>query len=112
MSLFATTPEPPYYAVIFTAAQSHDLAGYGETVARIKALAAAQPGFLGVESVETGGEEITVSYWRDLQSVTAWKRQADHIAAQAVGRERWYAAYAVRVAKVERAYDFSADGLA
>ena len=72
------------------------------------ALAEQQPGFLGVESArEALG--ITVSYWRDEAAILAWKRAADHLAAQRLGRERWYAAYSVRVARVERAYDFTAD---
>lgn len=36
----------------------------------------------------------------------AWKKVADHAAAQALGRERWYGAYETRVAKVERPYGF------
>ncbi len=68
---------------------------------------AKQPGYLGVESAreEVG---ITVSYWRDLDSVAAWKRVVDHVAAQRVGRERWYAMYRVRIARVEREYGFMA----
>ncbi len=76
--------------------------------AEMHALAEQQAGFLGIESArEALG--ITVSYWRDEASILAWKQAADHRAAQRLGRERWYSAYAVRVARVERAYDFSAD---
>ena len=62
---------------------------------------------LGVESAreEVG---ITVSYWRDLESVAAWKRVVDHVAALRLGRERWYATYRVRIARVEREYGFNA----
>lgn len=68
-------------------------------------LAAAQPGYLGHESARSAdGFGITVSYWRDEESVRRWKSVAEHRAAQAGGRERWYSHYEVRVAKVERAY--------
>jgi len=101
----AATPEPPYYAVIFTSSRTEGDRGYGSMSDEMLRLAAARPGFLGVESAreEVG---ITVSYWRDLESIGLWKRDADHLAAQRLGRETWYAQYAVRIAKVEKAYGF------
>ena len=71
--MFAKTPKPPYYAVIFTSHQS-SAEGYAETSARMEELGREQPGFLGIESVR--GDEglgITVSYWSDLESIRAWK---------------------------------------
>jgi len=71
------------------------------------ALAARQPGFLGIESARgPDGLGITVSYWRDAESIRAWKAQGDHQAAQRAGRERWYRAYRARVCRVEREYGF------
>jgi len=104
MSLIANTPKPPYYAVIFSNLQSNDLEGYTETAARMVELAAQQTGFLGIESAreELG---ITVSYWTDLDSIRAWKREAEHLQAQKSGREKWYTAYKTRIARVERDYD-------
>ena len=68
-------------------------------------LAPEQPGFLGIESVrDPSGLGITVSYWRDEQSIAAWKRHAVHTSAQEQGRAQWYVDYALRVARVERAY--------
>ena len=101
----ANTPEPPYYAVIFTSLQTGDLAGYDEASERMLELAAAMPGYLGVEAAREG-LGITVSYWADLESIAAWKRQAEHMEAQGNGRRRWYSHYATRIAKVERAYGF------
>ena len=63
MNQMANTPEPPYYAVIFTSVRSATNEGYADTAAKMVALASGQPGFLGVESVrEQGGLGITVSY--------------------------------------------------
>ena len=100
--------EPPYYAVIFSSQRTpDDDAGYAATAALMEDLARQQPGFLGVESVKNiDGFGITVSYWRDETSIKAWKAHVDHQLAQASGREKWYQKYSVRVAKVERAYDF------
>ena len=50
MSQFATTPDPPYYAVIFTSERNPGDDGYGETADRMLELARGMPGYLGVES--------------------------------------------------------------
>jgi heme-degrading monooxygenase HmoA len=99
----AHTPEPPYYAVIFTSQRTEGDKGYGAMADRMVALAAQQPGFLGVESVrDAAGLGITVSYWRDEDAIASWQRHAEHLVAQRVGRERWYAGFELRVARVER----------
>lgn len=56
--------------------------------------------------MESAREElgITVSYWRDLEAISAWKANAEHQLAQQLGRERWYASFHTRIAKVERDY--------
>jgi len=105
MSDFATLPEPPYYAVIFSSQRTPGEAGYGDMAERMVELASGQPGFLGVESARDGGGfGITVSYWRDLEAIAAWRRHAEHRVAQERGRSGWYAHYELRVAQVERAH--------
>ena len=75
----ARTPEPPYYAVIFTSTRTDGDRGYGAMAERMAALASTQPGFLGVESARgADGLGITVSYWRDEASIAAWKRDTEH----------------------------------
>ncbi len=103
MSDIAKTPEPPYYAVIFTNLRTEGDDGYGETAERMVELAQQQPGFLGMESVREG-LGITVSYWSDLDAIKHWKANLEHLEAQKLGRERWYAAFKTRIAKVERDY--------
>jgi heme-degrading monooxygenase HmoA len=80
--------------------------GYAEMAERMDALAAQQPGHLGIWSVrdEVTGEGISVSYWRDDASARAWKAVAEHLEAQRRGREEWYSEYGVVVAEVIRAY--------
>jgi len=99
----AKTPKPPYYAVIFTSEQSEDTEGYSDMAARMGELAQQQPGYLGIESAREG-LGITVSYWRDLDSIRDWKKNAEHLQAQAKGRSRWYTNYTTRIALVERDY--------
>jgi heme-degrading monooxygenase HmoA len=105
MSRFAQTPAPPYYAVIFTAQRTDGDHGYGAMAERMAAMALEQPGCLGAESTrDTEGLGITVSYWTDEASIAAWKAKAEHLAAQRLGRERWYSHYEMRIARVECAY--------
>ena len=101
----AATPQPPYYAVIFTSTSTPGDDGYGAMAVRMMKMAAEQPGFLGVESVREG-VGITVSYWRNLDDIANWKRVAEHREAQRSGRDKWYAGFKVRIAKVERDYGF------
>ncbi|HEY2093149.1 MAG TPA: antibiotic biosynthesis monooxygenase [Thermoanaerobaculia bacterium] len=106
--MFATTPEPPYFAVIFTSQRVND-EGYAETSKRMMDLAQQQPGFLGIESARgADGVGITVSYWRDLESIANWKAHGEHLVAQGRGRSEWYGGYVTRIAKVERDYGFGA----
>jgi heme-degrading monooxygenase HmoA len=103
----AKTPEPPYYAVIFTTVRTPGDHGYSQTADEMERLAADQPGYLGIESVrDEHGVGITVSYWASEDAIVAWRRHADHLAAQKAGREKWYRAYVLRVARVERAHAF------
>jgi heme-degrading monooxygenase HmoA len=101
----ASTPQPPYYAVIFTSQRTEGDNGYEHMAERMLELAAQQSGYLGFETARgTDGAGITVSYWASLEAIAAWRNHAEHRIAQAEGRATWYAHYAVRIAKVERAY--------
>ena len=103
--MFAETPKPPYYAVIFTSVRTEGDNGYSEMANRMVELASMQDGFLGAESAR---EEIgiTVSYWRDLESIKKWKENAEHVIAQERGRAEWYKAFKTRIALVERDNSF------
>lgn len=105
MAQIAQTPQTPYYAVIFTSVRTEGDNGYAEMADRMVELASQQDGFLGVESArnEIG---ITVSYWRDLESIRKWRENMEHSIAIEKGRKEWYQAFKVRIAKVERDYGF------
>ncbi len=103
--MIAKTLQPPYYAVIFTSTRTGVEKGYSEMANKMVELAKLQPGFLGVELVR---EEIgiTISYWKDLESIKNWKENPEHSGAQKMGRNVWCRNYKVRIAKVERDYGF------
>ena len=106
MSEIANTPEPPYYAVIFTSHLTESDSSYTQTAEWIIELASQQPGFLGIESVRDD-MGITVSYWSDIESIKAWKQNTEHLAAQKKGRDVWYKDFKIRIAKIERDYGFN-----
>lgn len=95
-------------AVIFVALRrAEDDEGYGRAAARMEALSASFPGYLGIDSARgADGLGITVSYWADEASAQAWKAQAEHAAIRALGRERWYDHYRLIVATVARGYQW------
>lgn len=101
----AETPEPPYYAVIFTSVRTGTDDGYSKMSNEMERLVKQQPGFLGFDSArEVTG--ITVSYWKDLKSIKHWRDNPEHQIARLIGKKKWYKYYAVRIAKVEREYLF------
>jgi heme-degrading monooxygenase HmoA len=101
----AKTPEPPYFAVIFSSKRTEGDRGYGHMSDRMVELAAQQPGYLGIESARgADGFGITVSYWSSEEAIAQWKANMEHAAAQQAGKSAWYADYSIRIARVERAY--------
>jgi heme-degrading monooxygenase HmoA len=110
--VIAPTPEPPYWAVIFTSIRTDlEPEAYAAMAQAMAELARQQPGYLGVESAREG-VGITVSYWKDEASIAAWKAVMKHRAAQQAGRDRWYSAYTTRIARVERDYTLETSGFA
>ena len=103
--MIANLPKPPYYAVIFTSILKDNHKGYMELAEKMEILAKEQPGFLGFESArsEIG---ISISYWKDQESIKKWKQHAEHLLAQQLGRSRWYEEYSIKISKVEREYSF------
>ncbi|WP_200762375.1 antibiotic biosynthesis monooxygenase family protein [Nitrosophilus alvini] len=101
----ASTPKPPYYAVIFTSQTGEDIEGFQEMAKKMTALASEQEGFLGIESARSD-IGITVSYWKDLESIRRWRENSEHRLAQKQGQQKWYKRYKIRIAKVESEKSF------
>lgn len=103
--MIAKTPNPPYYAVIFTSVKNEVSDDYTSMAELMVKMASEQEGFLGMESVsnEMG---ITISYWANLESIKHWKEDSNHKIAQELGKKMWYKQYKTRIAKVERDYDY------
>lgn len=99
-----------YVAVIFTSTRTvNSDAKYQEWSARMEELVAEQPGYLshvGFRNSQTG-QGITISYFKDEESIRNWKVLEEHLEAQQLGREEFYEEYSVRIAIVNREYSWS-----
>src|SRR5262245_61303213 len=81
--------------------------GYGEMAEEMEALARTMPGFVDVKAFKADdGERLTIVWWRDEETLKAWREQARHRIAQRAGRERWYEYYKMDVAEVIRVRNF------
>jgi heme-degrading monooxygenase HmoA len=64
-------------------------------------------GFISVErfaSLTEEGKLLSLSFWRDEESVVRWREHAEHQAAQNRGRHEVFSNYRLRVATVLRDY--------
>lgn len=64
-------------------------------------------GFLSVErfeSVSEKGKFVSLSFWRDEESVARWRNHLKHRDAQQAGRARIFRDYRLRIAHVLRDY--------
>jgi len=92
------------FVVIFRAKARQLDAQYTAMAAHLRELALKEFGCLDFCAVTEGDQEVALSYWPDEASIRAWKQHTDHLMAQQLGHERWYASYSVEVAEVQRAY--------
>ena len=65
------------------------------------------PGFISIErfqSVSNPGKILSLSFWKDEESVTQWRNVEMHRQAQAKGRRSVFSDYRLRVAHIVRDY--------
>ncbi len=92
------------YAVIFRAKISGPDEQYGQVAHRMRKLALEKYGCIEFTSVTEGDEEISISYWQSQEQIKSWKNDAEHLAAQELGKSKWYGWYKVQIAEVVREY--------
>lgn len=66
-------------------------------------------GFLSVERFQSLYEEgklMSMSLWQSEEAIRNWREQAEHRLEQELGRTTYFHAYRIRVARVEREYEF------
>ncbi|AOM39509.1 antibiotic biosynthesis monooxygenase family protein [Xenorhabdus hominickii] len=80
---------------------------YFDTAAAIRPLLDTIPGFISVErfqSLSHSNKYLSLSYWRDEESIKQWRVAYQHQEAQVLGRNGVFADYRLRVAAVIRDY--------
>lgn len=80
---------------------------YFDLAAELQPLLKASDGFISIErfqSLTTPGKYLSLSFWRDEDSVTAWRTLGEHRIAQGKGRDGIFRDYRLRVAGVIRDY--------
>ena len=86
-------------------------ARYFDLAAGLREELAEVDGFLSIERFQSLSEDdkfVSLSFWRDRESVEAWYRRPNHKAAQGEGRAGIFKDYRIRVAEVFRDYDLAA----
>ncbi len=95
-------------AVIFEANSHLDKqARYLDIASELKPLLEQIDGFIAIErfkSLSESGKILSLSWWRDEESVLAWKKNVFHQQAQAEGCASIFSYYRIRVARVLRDY--------
>ncbi len=82
---------------------------YLAEAARLRAQLATWDGFLGIERFQSVSNEnrlVSISYWRDLSAVDAWREAPDHQQAQQLGRHSLFESYTIHTAEILRTRSF------
>jgi heme-degrading monooxygenase HmoA len=80
---------------------------YHTMSAEMLARAKDYPGYVAMKSFAAeDGERLTVVWWENEDLLLAWRRDARHMQAQKLGRERWYHYYHMEIATVVRESQF------
>ncbi len=66
-------------------------------------------GFLGetpCRSLDNNKKFVSLFYWRDRESMKAWREDPEHVIIQQLGRDKILSRYRVRVCELEREYEW------
>jgi heme-degrading monooxygenase HmoA len=80
---------------------------YLEHAKHMRAEAEKIKGFLSIERFDSLYEEgklLSMSIWESEEAIKEWKQHAEHQLEQELGKTKYFKAYHIRVAKVEREY--------
>jgi len=81
---------------------------YRDAASRMEELARAMPGLLEFKTFTADdGERVSIIVFDTHEHHDAWRRHPDHLEAQRLGRERFYASYDITVSEVMRRNAFS-----
>ena len=78
---------------------------------RMYELASAMPGFISYKDFVAGdGESVSIVEFESLETLEAWRRHPEHVQAQRLGQQQYFAEYRIQVCSPVRAYAFPPGG--
>ena len=92
------------YAVIFTADVKELDSEYEKMALKMRDLAINEHNCIDFISCSKGGQEVSISYWKNMGHIKSWKNNIEHLEAQELGRKKWYNSYKIEITKIEHSY--------
>ena len=96
------------FAVIFEVIPtSEGKEEYLKLAAELRGLLEEIDGFISIERFQSFVEDrkvLSLSFWRDEESIARWRNLLEHRSAQKAGKEALFQSYRIRVAEVVRDY--------
>ena len=93
------------YAVVFPSISSGvDEEGHEKMLAELYGRVQETEGFLGLESASNSPFKLAIAYFDSLESIDAWRRNSEHIAAKDKARSTWLENWQIRICKIEDIY--------
>jgi hypothetical protein len=95
------------YAVIFRAEIKLFDDRYSKMAIKMRNLAINKYGCTEFIAVTEGSHEVAISYWNNQKDIQEWKKNAEHLVAQKLGKAMWYKSYKVQIVEVKHEYGSS-----
>jgi len=74
---------------------------------RMYELATQMPGFISYKDFSAAdGEGVSIVEFESMETLAAWRNHPEHLEAQRIGREQFFAEYRIQVCTIARAYAF------
>jgi heme-degrading monooxygenase HmoA len=85
---------------------------YEEWSSRMDELVITMPGYVSHTSFRDASNRtgVTISYFRSMAELNAWKQVPAHLEAQALGRTEFYVEYEIEIAEIVRHYEWTMPG--
>jgi heme-degrading monooxygenase HmoA len=85
---------------------------YVALVTRMNELARTMPGYISHKGFfADDGERVTIVEFEHEEGMRAWRTHPEHVAAQKLGREKYYSDYSIQICEVRRQSKFNEDEL-
>jgi heme-degrading monooxygenase HmoA len=81
---------------------------YADLADRMSELARTMPGYVSEKNfVAEDGERVTIVEFENEEGLRAWRTNPEHLAAQRLGRQKYYTEYHIQVCTLDRESKFN-----